>query len=616
MVVSDKQRSDQQNIDSELIGIVYEVAFDQNFWPSLLEGISHLFGDEHAESQESTSVPDRYAQVYSQLLDDKEKRRLATLLPHLYRALKLKRDYNSTDHSLGQAQAIIEQFPLGVLMVNANAEIISANRQALNTIARNDSLYLKDNRLYAASKQSNEKLASLIQKAATANPDIAGSCISCFKILGEDKEIALTLLITPDPYPIAKFDRQDENSAAIFIGSASVEQHISTKALQTLFGLSQAEARLASLLASGDSLSEAAEQSFISKNTAKVQLKSIFTKLGVNRQAELIKVILTSPAVIEQTERTKENNEANKILKRRTRINKEDNFQLKDGRHLQLAEFGDPHGIPVIHIHGILGCRYERLPDDVTTRDLNIRLIIPDRPGYGLSDPAPGHGYLEYADDLLELLNYLELEQCFVMGLSVGAVYGSAFAYKAPQRLQRLAMISTTPPFRSFADFKDVPASLKLLIAFSKYLPSAAKMITEMAICNACQDVDKFLKNIPVCASDIAIFSHQLLHDHIKHCLLTGNKYHQSGFVDDILLSAQPWPFPVSDIQTPIDFWHGTEDTHSPLSRVKPVIGAIKNHNFHSITGGGHFLIYEYWDKILQTLITSPTSSSQLQTHL
>ncbi|HEC20651.1 MAG TPA: alpha/beta fold hydrolase [Gammaproteobacteria bacterium] len=601
--MDDRRYSDQKHIDSELIGIVYEVAFDPNFWPGLLEGISHLFHDRRAGAPQPAMGADQQTQLFSSQLDETEKQRLATLLPHLYRALKLKQDYNDTDHSRGQAQAIIEQFPLGVLLVDIDGNVITSNQRALKTIAESNTLYLDGNRLSATAAKMQEQLAQLIKNAATAGLGDASACVFSLKIDDEGNETPLSLLITPAPYPATQFDQQAENCAAIFIGSASSGQHISATALQTLFGLSQAEARLASLLASGVSLSQAAEQSYISKNTAKVQLKSIFSKLGVNRQAELIKVILTSPAVINPSSTIEEATQPTIRLSLRSQINKEEKLRLHDGRDLSFAEFGDPHGIPVIYIHGILGCRYERQPDDLATRHLGIRLIIPDRPGYGLSDPAPNHGYLDFADDLLALMNHLDLERCSIMGLSVGAVYASALAYKAPQRLHRLAMISTTPPFRSFADFVDMPASLKLLVAFSKYLPSAAKMITETAIHNACKDPDKFLANIPVCPSDQAIFSHPILKDHIKHCLLAGNRHHQDGFIKDILLSAKPWPFPIADVRIPIDFWHGTKDTHSPLTRVQPVINAARNQRFFPVENGGHFLIYDYWQKILDTLL-------------
>ncbi len=65
----------------------------------------------------------------------------------------------------------------------------------------------------------------------------------------------------------------------------------SESALKSYFGLSTAEARLAQCLASGDSLEDAANQLSISKHTVRVQLKGVFAKVKVHRQAELVAVL-------------------------------------------------------------------------------------------------------------------------------------------------------------------------------------------------------------------------------------------------------------------------------------------------------------------------------------
>ena len=61
--------------------------------------------------------------------------------------------------------------------------------------------------------------------------------------------------------------------------------------LRTVFRLTQAEARLATHLARGESLENVADQFGIGKETARSQLKSIFAKTGVHRQAELVAVL-------------------------------------------------------------------------------------------------------------------------------------------------------------------------------------------------------------------------------------------------------------------------------------------------------------------------------------
>jgi DNA-binding CsgD family transcriptional regulator len=62
-------------------------------------------------------------------------------------------------------------------------------------------------------------------------------------------------------------------------------------ALKAAFGLSDAEARLAARLASGEALEMAAEQFGIAKETSRSQLRNVFAKTGVHRQAELVALL-------------------------------------------------------------------------------------------------------------------------------------------------------------------------------------------------------------------------------------------------------------------------------------------------------------------------------------
>jgi DNA-binding CsgD family transcriptional regulator len=62
--------------------------------------------------------------------------------------------------------------------------------------------------------------------------------------------------------------------------------------LSRTFGLSAAEARLAALIATGISPEAAAGQLGIAKETARTQLKSVFTKTATHRQSELVALLL------------------------------------------------------------------------------------------------------------------------------------------------------------------------------------------------------------------------------------------------------------------------------------------------------------------------------------
>ncbi|MCI3135241.1 helix-turn-helix domain-containing protein [Phenylobacterium aquaticum] len=61
--------------------------------------------------------------------------------------------------------------------------------------------------------------------------------------------------------------------------------------LIALFGLTDREADVAALLGEGASLDDAARRLEISEHTVRQHLKAVFGKVGVSRQAELVRII-------------------------------------------------------------------------------------------------------------------------------------------------------------------------------------------------------------------------------------------------------------------------------------------------------------------------------------
>ncbi|MBM3203086.1 helix-turn-helix transcriptional regulator, partial [Candidatus Woesearchaeota archaeon] len=70
--------------------------------------------------------------------------------------------------------------------------------------------------------------------------------------------------------------------------------------LQQLFGLTIAQARLAQALGLGFSVEEYAEKQQLSLNTVRTHLKHLFHKTGTHRQGDLVRVLVTSLAFIQQ----------------------------------------------------------------------------------------------------------------------------------------------------------------------------------------------------------------------------------------------------------------------------------------------------------------------------
>ena len=81
----------------------------------------------------------------------------------------------------------------------------------------------------------------------------------------------------------------------VFLRQPDRPNALPLNALKDQFGLTTAEATFVQELDKGLTVDQIAKSGHISKHTARDHLKSIFRKTGTRRQAELVKLVLSSP---------------------------------------------------------------------------------------------------------------------------------------------------------------------------------------------------------------------------------------------------------------------------------------------------------------------------------
>ncbi|WP_233289673.1 alpha/beta fold hydrolase [Streptomyces microflavus] len=116
-----------------------------------------------------------------------------------------------------------------------------------------------------------------------------------------------------------------------------------------------------------------------------------------------------------------------------------------DGVARGLAEYGDPHGRPVVLHHGLLGDAGLPAVWNTLARDAAVRLISVDRPGYGAPDPVPMAAVGDWTAQLLPVLEACGVGAFDVLGISAGAPYAYALAAGLPERVRRVWVLSGLP---------------------------------------------------------------------------------------------------------------------------------------------------------------------------
>ncbi|KAK4935359.1 hypothetical protein LTR66_015466, partial [Elasticomyces elasticus] len=141
------------------------------------------------------------------------------------------------------------------------------------------------------------------------------------------------------------------------------------------------------------------------------------------------------------------------------------------GRVIAFSEVGDPNGCVVFVCVGMGLTRYLTAFYDELATTLNLRLITPDRPGVGGSEPYPLHdrsGPLNWADDVLAICEHLDISRFSLLAHSAGAIYALATALILPHYIRgRVHLLAPwIPPSQMSSIFHsshpDAPSSTAL----------------------------------------------------------------------------------------------------------------------------------------------------------
>ncbi|MEJ1421178.1 MAG: hypothetical protein Q2484_11565, partial [Candidatus Sedimenticola sp. (ex Thyasira tokunagai)] len=111
-------------------------------------------------------------------------------------------------------------------------------------------------------------------------------------ITGDSKTDGLSLLAVP-----VGSDNTSQG-VALFLSGSGGAFDISVDTIKLIYRFTSSEAQLVIGLVHGFTLAEIAKERDVTLHTVRAQLKSVFSKTGAKRQAELIKQILTGPAVL------------------------------------------------------------------------------------------------------------------------------------------------------------------------------------------------------------------------------------------------------------------------------------------------------------------------------
>jgi DNA-binding CsgD family transcriptional regulator len=181
--------------------------------------------------------------------------------------------------------AVFDQLGLGLCLVNAELRATLVSSRALGS----GTMKLRRDSVGLADRAAEARLRGAVS-AALATNDAPAQGIN----LGCAEHPAYALVTTLGRAPVAS---RPAPMAAVILLPKDPPRH-AERVIQSLFGLSPVEARIAKLLGDGLTPAEAAQQMRMRPNTLRSYMKSIFVKLDVHRQSELVRLVSTTAGLL------------------------------------------------------------------------------------------------------------------------------------------------------------------------------------------------------------------------------------------------------------------------------------------------------------------------------
>jgi len=236
--------------------------------------------------------------------DAADRRAFAAVLPHIARAWRVKRQLAEWKARAGTLEFVLDRLDRAIVVTGPEGEIRFANRAADRLLSRGNGIDATRGRLRAARPRDTDALRRLIDGAARTGVGAGQIAVDAVAIRCSDDSPPLAVVAEPlAPAHGDRLGHEASPGAVLFIGESEASSRPSVDRLRVVYGLTPAEARLTSLVVDGHDIASAALAAAVSENTVKYHLKTIFGKVGVSRQTQLVRRVLADVGGLAEPEK-------------------------------------------------------------------------------------------------------------------------------------------------------------------------------------------------------------------------------------------------------------------------------------------------------------------------
>jgi len=226
-----------------------------------------------------------------------EKKFFEAFRPHMERALEIYARLKQNESEKHILEETFNRLMIGTFILDGRGRIIDVNGAGQELLRLHKSIHSTKGKLGFTKKQDNERLQGLIEHALSARKQPSSAAFVDAIQVKCPPATQLGVLVRSVHAQDAYWNEVSP-SVAVYVGEVGHQSIALEHFVSRMFGLTRSEAMLATLLAQGMTLAEAAAKLQITHSTVRSYTKNLFGKVGVSRQAELVRLILTSVAIL------------------------------------------------------------------------------------------------------------------------------------------------------------------------------------------------------------------------------------------------------------------------------------------------------------------------------
>jgi len=239
-----------------------------------------------------------YRSARDPTLDEHDEEVLARFVPHLQRALQIHQRLAGAEVLGQRALDALHHLEIGVVLLDGEGCVLFANRCADEILDCADGLTATGGRLVASVGEDHKRFAKMVFDVSRTGQRRGFSPGGRLLLARPSGKRALSVILTPlgdNPYHLGT----RVPVAAAFLSDPERERQEVLRVFAQRYRLTRREAVVAGLVASGAALPGVADSLGLKVSTARTHLYRVFDKVGVRRQAELVKLFLSEPGAVD-----------------------------------------------------------------------------------------------------------------------------------------------------------------------------------------------------------------------------------------------------------------------------------------------------------------------------